>query len=115
MKYLWLTGVLALAVVPLGLSNYGWYILAVTMVYALVALSLNILVGMAGQISIGHAGFWALGAYGSALAMQSFGVPFIVAIFVGGAVAAVFYDWVVKARAEAAEVVELRSEERAAA
>jgi len=90
MKYPWLLGVLGLALVPLALSNYGWYILAVTMVYALVALSLNILVGMAGQISIGHAGFWALGAYGSALAMQSFGVPFVLAIFVGGAIAAVF-------------------------
>lgn len=90
MKYLWPIAALVLALVPLGLSNYGWYILCVTMVYALVALSLNILVGMAGQISIGHAGFWALGAYASAIAMQSFGVPFILAIFVGAAVAAVF-------------------------
>jgi branched-chain amino acid transport system permease protein len=90
MKYAWLGGVFVLAALPLGLSNYGWYILALTMVYALVALSLNILVGMSGQISIGHAGFWALGAYGSALAMQNYGVPFIVAIFIGGAIAAAF-------------------------
>lgn len=89
-KYAWAAGALVLALAPLFLSNYGWYILAVTMVYALVALSLNILVGMAGQISIGHAGFWALGAYASAIAMQSFGVPFILAIFLGGAVAAAF-------------------------
>ena len=60
------------------------------MVYAVVALSLNILTGMAGQISIGHAGFWALGAYASAIAMTKFGVPFVIAIFVGGAVAGVF-------------------------
>jgi branched-chain amino acid transport system permease protein len=90
MKLAWVAGIVALAAIPFGLSNYGWYILCVTMVYALVALSLNILVGLAGQISIGHAGFWALGAYGSALAMQSFGVPFILAIFVGGAIAALF-------------------------
>jgi branched-chain amino acid transport system permease protein len=90
MKYAWLAGVVVLAALPLGLSNYGWYILALTMVYALVALSLNILIGMSGQISIGHAGFWALGAYASALAMQNFGVPFILAIFIGGAIAAVF-------------------------
>ena len=62
MKYAWIAGIAALALIPLGLSNYGWYILAVTMVYALVGLSLNILTGMAGQISIGHAGFWALQA-----------------------------------------------------
>jgi branched-chain amino acid transport system permease protein len=90
MKRLWMIGVAILLLAPLGLSNYGWYILSVAMVYALVALSLNILIGMAGQISIGHAGFWALGAYASAISMQNFGVPFILAIFVGGAVAAVF-------------------------
>lgn len=90
MKYFWIAGVAVLALIPLGLSNYGWYILAVTMVYALVALSLNILTGMGGQISIGHAGFWALGAYASAIAMTKFGAPFVVAIFVGGAVAGVF-------------------------
>ncbi len=82
--------VIALLVAPLFLSNYGWFILATTMVYALIALSLNVLVGMAGQISIGHAGFWALGAYASAIAMQTFGVPFILAILIGGAVGAAF-------------------------
>lgn len=90
MKYAWIAGVTVLAIIPLFLSNYGWYILSVTMVYALVALSLNILIGMAGQISIGHAGFWALGAYASAIAMTKFGVPFIIAIFIGGGVAGVF-------------------------
>ena len=88
-------GVVALAVAPLGLSHYGHFILATTMVYALVALSLNVLLGMAGQISIGHAGFWALGAYASAIAMQTFGVPFLLAIFVGGIVAGkqIIVDW----------------------
>ena len=90
MKYAWIAGIAVLALIPLGLSNYGWYILAVTMVYALVGLSLNILTGMAGQISIGHAGFWALGAYASAIAMTKFGAPFLLAIFVGGAIAGIF-------------------------
>jgi branched-chain amino acid transport system permease protein len=90
MKYAWIIGIAALALAPLGLSHYGWYILSVAMVYALVGLSLNILIGMAGQISIGHAGFWALGAYGSAIAMTKLGVPFVLAIFVGGAIAGVF-------------------------
>jgi branched-chain amino acid transport system permease protein len=80
----------ALFVLPLFLSNYGYFILATTMVYALVALSLNVLIGMAGQISIGHAGFWALGAYASAIAMERFGVPFVLAVLVAGAVAAAF-------------------------
>jgi len=79
-----------LLVAPLFLSHYGWFILCTAMVYALVALSLNVLVGIGGQISIGHAGFWALGAYTSAIAVQSFGVPFVIAIVLGGAVAAMF-------------------------
>jgi branched-chain amino acid transport system permease protein len=85
-----LAGVAALLIAPLFVSNYGYFILATALVYALVGLSLNILIGMAGQISIGHAGFWALGAYASAIAMQNLGVPFVFAILVGGAVAAVF-------------------------
>jgi branched-chain amino acid transport system permease protein len=83
-------GLAALLVLPLFVSNYGYFILATTMVYALVALSLNVLIGMAGQISIGHAGFWALGAYASAIAMERFGVPFVLAVLLAGAVAAAF-------------------------
>lgn len=79
-----------LAVVPFGLGNYGYFILASVMVYAMVALSLNILIGMGGQISIGHAGFWALGAYGSALAVTKLGLPFLAGVLLGGAVAALF-------------------------
>ena len=90
MRYVWLAGIVALALVPFALSHYGWYILSVTMVYALVALSLNVLIGMAGQISIGHAGFWALGAYASAIATTKLGIPFVISIFVGGTVAGVF-------------------------
>ena len=61
---------------PFGLGNYGYYILATVMIYAMVALSLNVLIGMGGQISIGHAGFWALGAYASALSVIKLGLPF---------------------------------------
>jgi len=81
---------LVLAALPFALGHYGNYILASMMIYAMVALSLNILVGMGGQISIGHAGFWALGAYGSALAVIKLGLPFLAGVAVGGIVAAVF-------------------------
>jgi branched-chain amino acid transport system permease protein len=46
-----------LLALPFALGNYGHYILATVMIYGMVALSLNILIGMGGQISIGHAGF----------------------------------------------------------
>jgi branched-chain amino acid transport system permease protein len=81
---------LLLAVLPLGLGHYGCYILATVMIYAMVALSLNVLIGMGGQISIGHAGFWALGAYGSALMVTKLGLPFLVGVLAGGLIAAAF-------------------------
>ena len=81
---------LILVGLPLGLGNYGYYILAVIMIYAMVALGLNVLIGMGGQISIGHAGFWALGAYASALSVIKLGLPFLLGVAVGGAVAAAF-------------------------
>jgi branched-chain amino acid transport system permease protein len=77
-----------LLALPFALGNYGHYILATVMIYGMVALSLNILIGMGGQISIGHAGFWALGAYGSALAVTKFGAPFLLGVATGGIVAA---------------------------
>ena len=65
-------------------------------VYVIAAVSLNLVVGFSGELSLGHAGFMCVGAYSSALfshiaadAIPS--VPrFILAIFVGAAVAGVF-------------------------
>ena len=52
----------------LGLSN-------LIAIYVMVVLGLNLFIGYAGQISLGHAGFFALGAYGSALGSATFGLP----------------------------------------
>ena len=79
-----------LVAAPFGVGNYGYYLLAITMIYAMVSLSLNILIGMGGQISIGHAGFWALGAYASALTVVKLGFPFLLGVLTGGVVAALF-------------------------
>ena len=81
---------LVLVGLPFGLGNYGYYILATIMIYAIVSLSLNVLIGMGGQISIGHAGFWALGAYASALSVVKLGFPFLLGVALGGIVAALF-------------------------
>lgn len=65
-------------------------------VYIIAAISLNLVVGFSGELSLGHAGFMCLGAYSSALFSQVVGdsmasVPrLILAILVGAAVAGVF-------------------------
>ncbi len=70
------------------LPNYYLYLLSLAGVWAIAALGLNLLTGYAGQISIGHAGFVAIGAYTSALLMLRAGCPFWLALPVAGAVSA---------------------------
>ena len=65
----------------LGLTN----LIAIN---AIVVLGLNLFIGYAGQISLGHAAFFGLGAYGSGIATVTFGLPpwpamFLVALLVG--------------------------------
>lgn len=63
----------------LGGYNYVVYLLNLAMVYSIAALGLNLLLGVAGQVSIGHAGFMAVGAYTSALLVTKAHWPFLAA------------------------------------
>ena len=67
---------LFLVTIPLFTANYYIYLLNVIMVHVILAVGLNILVGSTGQISLGHAGFFAIGAYGTALLMAKLQIPF---------------------------------------
>ena len=61
--------VLATAGLGVGLLGEGYtpFVLALVALTAIVGVGLNILVGLAGQISIGHVGFYAIGAYAVAI------------------------------------------------
>lgn len=78
-----------LAAIPGFPVNYALYLLTQAMIFALVALGLNLLTGYAGQFSIGHAGFIAIGAYTSAILTQRYHVPFVLALAAAGALSAV--------------------------
>ncbi|OGC02802.1 MAG: ABC transporter permease [candidate division NC10 bacterium RIFCSPLOWO2_12_FULL_66_18] len=75
------------------LSGYVVTVLITIGIYVILALSLNMITGYAGQISLGHAAFMGIGAYTSALlytrAEFSFWPAFFVAGLVAGAVGAV--------------------------
>src|SRR5438045_9130859 len=73
-----LLGLLLLAA-PFLVSGYVLSQLQFICIYAIVGLGLMLLVGYAGQISLGHAAFLATGAYTEAL-LQAAGMPFIVSI-----------------------------------
>jgi branched-chain amino acid transport system permease protein len=66
----------ALALAPVLLADpYRLGILNLVAVHAVVALGLNLFIGYAGQISLGHAAFFGLGAYGSAVLSTAWGLP----------------------------------------
>jgi branched-chain amino acid transport system permease protein len=93
----WL-GVIALivvaAILPFTLSNYHAFELTMVMIYAIAVLGLNILTGYNGQISLGHGGFFAVGAYTAAILMHRYGVPYWAtlppAAFIGFALGVLF-------------------------
>jgi branched-chain amino acid transport system ATP-binding protein len=68
--WLWL-GLIILVFLAIFLTQNTYYlhILGAIAVTVLVAVGLNILTGLSGQVSIGHAGFFAMGAYSSSLLM----------------------------------------------
>ena len=71
------------------MASYLVSIVATAGIYALLALGLNVVWGMAGMINLGLAGFFAVGAYGSAIATTALGLPIAAGVVVGFAVAAV--------------------------
>lgn len=81
---------IALTALPFMIKGYYVYIISLMAVNIIVALGLNLLVGNTGQISLGHAGFVAIGAYTTAILMISVDLPFIPAMIAGGVVAAFF-------------------------
>lgn len=81
---------LAFAVVPFTASDY-WLsgILIPWLCLSLVALGQNILMGYAGQLSLGSAGFMAAGAFACYnLILRVDGIPFFVALILSGIIAA---------------------------
>ncbi|MBP1774142.1 MAG: inner-rane translocator [candidate division NC10 bacterium] len=69
------------------LSGYLVTVLITIGIYVILALSLNIITGYAGQISLGHAAFMGIGAYTSALLYTKAGLSFWPAFVLAGLVA----------------------------
>jgi branched-chain amino acid transport system permease protein len=76
-----------LLVLPFVLPNSFYVDLAIRMaINAVIVLGLNLLIGFAGQISLGHAGFLGIGAYASAVLPTHFGWPPLLALAAGALV-----------------------------
>ncbi|AEA47019.1 branched-chain amino acid ABC transporter permease [Archaeoglobus veneficus] len=81
-----------LAVYPFVFRNdiYMLYWANYIAIFLIATLGINILTGYAGQISLGHGAFMAVGAYTSTITAIKLGLPFPVTIFVGALTAMLF-------------------------
>lgn len=85
----WGLALLFLAAIPAVLhQNYLLHVLGLAMIAATGALGMQLLLGFAGQLSMGQAAFLGIGAYTSGLLTKDHGVPFVVAFLTGGCAAA---------------------------
>lgn len=85
---LWAVLVLALVLPPL-VGSYFHYVATLALINVIIAIGLNLLTGNAGQISVCHSSFMAIGAYATTYFFAKLGIPYLVALPMGGVVAAV--------------------------
>lgn len=82
-------GVVAVALPFVWENPYIMQVGATAWVFGIVAVSLNLIAGTTGQVSLGHAGFLAIGAYASAILTSRAGIPFGLSLVLSPAIAAV--------------------------
>jgi branched-chain amino acid transport system permease protein len=84
-----LMAVAALIVLPwIESDRFVLHILSLIAIASIVAMGLQVLLGYSGQLSIGQAAFYGIGAYTSALLTAGSGMPFLVALLAAGVAAA---------------------------
>mgnify|MGYP003960417503 CR=1 FL=1 len=81
---------LILFLCPLFLNLYWTDVLVNVGIYAILALSLNIILGHCGLFHMGHAAFYAIGAYTVGILNVKYNIPILVLMPVGGLVAGLF-------------------------
>lgn len=83
-----MVGAILLVALPLVLNVFWLFLLTDVLIFALFALSLNLLMGIGGMPSFGHAAYYALGAYTAALLTVKLGLAMPLAFAAGPLVAA---------------------------
>ena len=72
--------IVVLAAAPLVLPSFFLQLLTEIAIVGLFATAFNLLMGFGGMVSFGHAAYFALGAYTSALLVKRVGVPLLLAL-----------------------------------
>jgi len=83
--------VVGIAVLDVALtSQFYRSTLTLSLIFAIAAVGLTLLMGFAGQVSIGQGAFFGLGAYSAAFAIQQLGIPPLVGLVVAAVVPGFF-------------------------
>ncbi|MBI4275758.1 MAG: branched-chain amino acid ABC transporter permease [Rhizobiales bacterium] len=80
--------VIAIVIPAFFPSTYYYRVAALVFVFAIAAIGLNLLMGFAGQVSLGHAGFMGIGAYAVAIGPTHFNIPSWLSFLIGAALSA---------------------------
>ncbi len=75
---------------PIGIDAYWAQVITLAGVNAIMALSVNVVCGITGQLSLGQAGFQAIGAYAAILLTTNAHIPLPISIILAGLIAAFF-------------------------
>lgn len=88
-KFTLLCITIASLLIPLVVTeSYHLHLVNITYIYMILALSLGLIVGFIGELSLGHAAFFAIGAYTSALITKDLGLSFWITLPLGVMLAA---------------------------
>src|SRR3954469_23006794 len=86
-----IVGLALLLVFPIGIDNpYYIHLLETIMIYAILLFGLDIVVGYTGQVSLGHAGLFGLGAYTAGVLVYKMGALLMVSLVAAVGVTALF-------------------------
>lgn len=79
-----------LILIPLFVKNFIIFQMTMLLIYGLAVLALNILTGGSGQFSLGQSAFYAVGAYTSAILMETFNVNYALTLPISGVICFAF-------------------------
>lgn len=88
-KYVYAAFWVLIAACPLFMSQYHVDVLNNVGLYAILALSLNVILGQAGLFHMGHTAFYAIGAYTTAILATQYGLPIFYTMPLAGIMAAI--------------------------
>jgi branched-chain amino acid transport system permease protein len=82
----WLAPLAVAVVAAFTSSNYYLHLMVMWGIYAILTLSLNVVIGFAGLLSLGQAACLGFGAYASAIAVERYELPFLAALVIAAIV-----------------------------